>query len=463
MASNKSLSHAPIPNKTQLEEAGANSILGKRARQAVDNIFDEQKASLGWSPFMVISPKESGQKLTSLSIIKVGKAMKQHGVSNIKEATRLRSGAYLIEVASKADSNCLKKMTTLCGIPVIVEAHKSLNTSKGVVKSWQLQGCTEEELVEELDGVLQARRIVLRRTGGDIQTNTWILTFDSPTPPSRLRITSFLEVEIKPFIPNPMRCFKCHRYGHTKQKCRREQICPRCGKKDHEESQCKTDELECPNCRGKHTAFSKDCQKWKEEKAILEYKAKYGGTFTQARAKLFPKISLPGKETFAQVVALSRSVPQETLPTSKEKSQLLSSKSLNAKAAPSTSGIAKTAPSTSGVVLRNRYAALENLGEAGVSAPSLMSLSLPPSMGPPSVIPSRVTSRPISYTHNDRGSSPSPSRKPPDPSPSYKPPTSPLSLPLPSSHDENEVEMDASQDLPLSPTKVKKKSPNKKK
>ena len=89
-----------------------------------------------------------------------------------------------------------------------VEPHKSLNRSKGVIRSRELDGCSEEEMVAELDGVVEARHIKVRRDGREIQTNTWILTFESPKPPTVIEI-EYLKLEVRPYISNPMRCFGC--------------------------------------------------------------------------------------------------------------------------------------------------------------------------------------------------------------------------------------------------------------
>ncbi|RUS68865.1 hypothetical protein EGW08_023373 [Elysia chlorotica] len=60
----------------------------------------------------------------------------------------------------------------------------------------QLQGCckisrfettSEEEMVEELYGVIHARRIFVRKGGDKVRTNTSVLTFDSTSPPTSLK------------------------------------------------------------------------------------------------------------------------------------------------------------------------------------------------------------------------------------------------------------------------------------
>ena len=161
----------------------------------------------------------------------------------------------MVEVGSRTECEKLLKCTSFCGTPVSVETHKTLNRLKGVVKSRDLVGCSESEMVEELEGVVEARHVSVRRGDDTIQTNTWILTFDSPRPLTRIKV-AYLDLPVRPYIPNPMRCFGCHRYGHTKMNCRRRPACPRCGKEDHQEGDC-TSALRCLNCQGEHAANSK--------------------------------------------------------------------------------------------------------------------------------------------------------------------------------------------------------------
>ncbi|RUS72308.1 hypothetical protein EGW08_019931 [Elysia chlorotica] len=80
-----------------------------------------------------------------------------------------------------------------------------------------------------------------------------------------------------------MRCFKCHRFGHSQTTCRRTAVCCSCGKGGHAGKDCKADPS-CLNCHGPHAADSKECPKWKEEEAIQLYRAQHGGTFAQTRA-----------------------------------------------------------------------------------------------------------------------------------------------------------------------------------
>ena len=173
--------------------------------------------------------------------------------------------------------------------------------------------------MDEFPDVIAARRIHVRKGDVRIPTNTIVLTFDCPKPPTSLR-AGYLMVPVRPYVPFPMRCFKCHKFGHGKDKCRRPNaLCGRCGKEHADQHQC-TAAAHCINCKGDHPAFSKQCPKFVEEQAILRYKAEHGGTFQQARAAVV--VDTPravSSRTYAQATKLSLKSSKPAQPKASDK------------------------------------------------------------------------------------------------------------------------------------------------
>ena len=89
------------------------------------------------------------------------------------------------------------------------------------------------------------KRIQIRRNNELVPTNTFILTFLKPLLPDSIK-AGYLKISIVPFIPNPLRCFKCHRYGHGENACRGKVTCARCGQVDHESKTC-NNAISCAN------------------------------------------------------------------------------------------------------------------------------------------------------------------------------------------------------------------------
>ena len=171
----------------------------------------------------------------------------------------------------------------------------------------------------EFPDVIHARRIHVRKGDVRIPTNTIVLTFDCPRPPTSLR-AGYLMVPVRPYIPFPMSCFKCPKFGHGKDKCRRPNaLCGRRGKEHADQHQC-TAAAHCINCKGDHPAFSKQCPKFVEEQAILRYKAEYGGTFQQARAAVIAETPRAVScRTYAQATKLSLKSTKAAQPKASDK------------------------------------------------------------------------------------------------------------------------------------------------
>ena len=106
---------------------------------------------LGWSPyvkFMVISSQDE-RKVAAKSPFKINRELvkilgaEPHGV------TKQRSGDLMVELRSKEQERKLERVSSFLDVPVTVRPHKSLNTSRGVIKHSDFQDCTEEEFVDE--------------------------------------------------------------------------------------------------------------------------------------------------------------------------------------------------------------------------------------------------------------------------------------------------------------------------
>ena len=117
------------------------------------------------------------------------------------------------------------------------------------------------------------------------------------------------KVKVDTYIPNPLRCFKCQRYGHHKMNCKRELACARCGVVGHEDKEC-TSKPHCVNCDGDHGSFSRDCTAWKKEKEIQTIKITRGISFPEARKIVELTNNTPTTAiAYSDVARVARSLP----------------------------------------------------------------------------------------------------------------------------------------------------------
>ncbi|XP_055931848.1 uncharacterized protein LOC129962135 [Argiope bruennichi] len=198
----------------------------------------------------------------------------------------MRSGDLLVQVSTKKQSHQILKLKALATIPVSVQPHVALNYSKGVITCGELFNVPLEEILKELQGqgVTHVRRITIRRDGQLLDTKHLILTFHSPKLPEYI-YAGYMKLPVRQYIPNPLRCFQCQRFGHSKVNCRGTVTCARCAEKGHDSQQCTAQE-KCVNCDGAHSSFSRACKRWTLEKQIITLKIKESISYPEARRKV---------------------------------------------------------------------------------------------------------------------------------------------------------------------------------
>ncbi|GFV86788.1 uncharacterized protein TNCV_3965181 [Trichonephila clavipes] len=213
-----------------------------------------------------------------------------------KSVKRLRSGDLLVETTSALQTKFFLLAKSFLNNPVTVSPHKSLNSCRGVISEPDLLSTSDSEILEGFSdqGVTQVRRIAIKRDSNIIPTKH-ILTFNKPKLPTTVK-AGYLNCKIRPYIPNPLHCFKCQRFGHSQTACREQLTCSRCASVGHASSDCSL-EQKCVNCSQSHSADSKLCPKWKIEKEIQRIKTNRNISYIEARKFITPQPS----QTYSQV------------------------------------------------------------------------------------------------------------------------------------------------------------------
>ena len=116
-------------------------------------------------------------------------------------------------------------------------------------------------------------------------------------------------IPVEVYIPNPLRCFNCQRFGHHENGCPElpGSVCEKCGMGDfdHHTNACKT-EAKCVNCHKNHQSKSNQCEIWKKEKEIMKIKVTQKITYLEAK-----KIQENQPEiTFAKIVQSLNTKPE---------------------------------------------------------------------------------------------------------------------------------------------------------
>jgi hypothetical protein len=124
-------------------------------------------------------------------------------------------------------------------VPITVTPHRSLNVSRGLIRCRDFRDCGDDEILDALrsQGVIAVKHIANKKNGNVEPTNAVILSFNTPIAPSYIK-AAYQKISVDTYIPNPLPCYNCQRYGHGKINCNRHAACARCGKEGHQDTNC---------------------------------------------------------------------------------------------------------------------------------------------------------------------------------------------------------------------------------
>ena len=238
---------------------------------------------------MIIKSEEEENPITKLSPFVIEKQIEAI-IGTPKSVKKLKNQTLLVETNRKSQTDNLLKITKFFNLKVTVTEHKTLNTSKGIIKDRALKGESETDICDYLknQGVIAVKRFTIKKDHETIETNTLLLTFNMVTVPKSLKIF-YRIIPVDIYVPNPTRCFNCQKLGHHESNCPVDyaSVCEKCGTGgfNHVESKC-PNPVKCVNCGLNHLSRSNECEMWKKEKEILRIKVTRNITYLEARKVL---------------------------------------------------------------------------------------------------------------------------------------------------------------------------------
>ena len=187
----------------------------------------------------------------------------------------------------------------------------------------------ETEITEGLkeEGVVATRKIKKWKDWNSVLIDTpiVILTFKSPVIPEAIKV-GYLNVKTELYIPNPLRCTMCQKFGHGKKRCAELNELPKCGMcaalltpEDKSHQPCKNPP-KCVNCGEGHGSFSRECRIFRAESEITKIKTVDRVSFRIARQKYAeltrsqkPKMTLEPTAVAAAANAPDKTVSSDSL------------------------------------------------------------------------------------------------------------------------------------------------------
>jgi hypothetical protein len=183
--------------------------------------------------------------------------------------------SFTIRVDTKLQSDALLAKTSMCQKTCTISPHPTFSTSSGLIYIENLPKEQADEFITELvqyEDCVRDARIAKFITPRKNTTTALMLNFNCPTPPKYLDIP-FLDAKTKvnPFVRRPMRCYKCQKYGHTRDNCSGRQRCSHCAQEGHDRREdaqlCPSEGPRCFYCEENgHSTGHKDCPQDQKER-----------------------------------------------------------------------------------------------------------------------------------------------------------------------------------------------------
>ncbi|CAF4882177.1 unnamed protein product [Rotaria socialis] len=202
----------------------------------------------------------------------------------VKKVQYCRTGNLLIETFNnKQVRELLKVKSCMNGqYNVKVELATRFDTVKGVIYAPELFDCSEEVILKELEvfGVLEVKRI--NKGKEKEKTPLLVLSFAGKNLPEYI-LAGYRKYDVRCYMPKPLRCFVCQKFGHSSKSGCKLFRCVKCGL-DHDSQACAClGPYKCVNCKGEHMASSFQCPNYKKEVEIIAIKVKQNISFPEAR------------------------------------------------------------------------------------------------------------------------------------------------------------------------------------
>ena len=263
---------------------------GPQGSQTLEYTYDYKQQG----PFIVIV-ESVDKNLGNIHPAAIGKKFMTHKIKDLIKINRKGRNRISVEFTTAVGANSFIKNKIIKeeGLKAYIPA--ALATCRGIVRGI-FQGISMEEFKKEAQSeveIIDAKRMKKRETSdnGDVNyvdSEDIIITFKGTNYPSIVRIYYF-EAKVSMYVPSPMQCTNCLRYGHLAKQCRGKARCPRCG--DHEKTKCtvpQTD-ISCIYCNDPHEATNKKlCKEFNRQKNIRKTMVFNNLSYYEAR-KLHPK------------------------------------------------------------------------------------------------------------------------------------------------------------------------------
>lgn len=229
---------------------------------------------------------EKSEEIGRINPLKLTKILNSM-VGKIEFAKVLRDGNLMIGCADSDQVKRVNNLKEINGIKVSsvskVGSRAGIRRGRKGVISRVPTNLNIEEIKNNLKGgrITNAYRIKIWKDGVKKDSETVVIEFEGDVLPGRVMI-GFMCYYVREFVPKPVRCFKCQKFGHVASSCKQKQRCARCGG-NHEYGKCGTGvQPKCCNCGGNHSAAFRGCEILQQQIEIQKKRVEQNLSYAEA-------------------------------------------------------------------------------------------------------------------------------------------------------------------------------------
>lgn len=258
--------------------------------------------------YFVVRPKDNNQEFLNLNPFWIQKGF--DGITtDIERISKQKDGSLLVLSKSERGSTVLKKAVRFADkYDISVEEHPSFNNTQGLIYCYELKQMSQNDILEELQnqGVINVHAMTKLINGVRSSIGLYVITFKAHALPKYIKV-GYLTIKVKTYIPNPMRCILCQKFGHTQKYCTDTKICKDCSEPLPHEN---CGPVKCHNCNENHTSNSKTCSVYIKESKIIEIKTLENVSIAEARRRYNSKINSQ-QSSFVEVTSNNNLIMKE--------------------------------------------------------------------------------------------------------------------------------------------------------
>jgi len=262
-------------------------------------------------PKFVVITRTDNNNFDNVSPFLIKKTIDYAIGGELESCKKTRAGTLLCKTKNYTQAYRLLKLNSIGNFNVTATEHKTLNSSKGVIYSNELRNITEAEILSELkpQNVTEVRKIMKKSDQILIETGLITITFSTHKLPESLRI-GYEYVPVRPYIPLPLKCKKCLRFGHPTPICKSKETCNNCSEEQHtkENEKCNNPK-NCLNCKNNaevdpnHSPLDRKCPTFLKQQELIAIKTTEKVDHKTALNIYHSRHSTQIKDTFAKIVS----------------------------------------------------------------------------------------------------------------------------------------------------------------